>query len=79
MLCSPLSEFEVYQSFIAESLRRYRSEPAPLISVEEVNQWVEEATKGHMTNFLPSIPHDMVLMLINAVHFKGTPFHSILK
>ncbi|XP_029547128.1 alpha-2-antiplasmin isoform X1 [Salmo trutta] len=64
-------EFEVYQSFIAESLRRYRSEPAPLISVEEVNQWVEEATKGHMTNFLPSIPHDMVLMLINAVHFKG--------
>ncbi|XP_023869254.1 alpha-2-antiplasmin isoform X3 [Salvelinus sp. IW2-2015] len=54
-----------------ESLRRYRSEPAPLISVEEVNQWVEEATKGHMTNFLPSMPHDMVLMLINAVHFKG--------
>ncbi|XP_041741647.1 alpha-2-antiplasmin isoform X1 [Coregonus clupeaformis] len=64
-------EFEVYQSFVAESLHRYRSEPAPLISVEEVNQWVEDATKGHITNFLPSIPHDIVLMLINAVHFKG--------
>uniref|UniRef100_A0A673ZGR5 Serpin domain-containing protein n=2 Tax=Salmo trutta TaxID=8032 RepID=A0A673ZGR5_SALTR len=64
-------EFEVYQSFVAESVRNYKSEPAPLISVEDVNQWVEDTTKGHMTNFLPSIPHDVVLMLINAVHFKG--------
>ncbi|XP_038861439.1 alpha-2-antiplasmin-like isoform X1 [Salvelinus namaycush] len=64
-------EFEVYQSFVAESVRSYKSEPAPLISVEDVNQWVEDTTKGHMTNFLPSIPHDVVLMLINAVHFKG--------
>uniref|UniRef100_A0A8C7S286 Serpin domain-containing protein n=1 Tax=Oncorhynchus mykiss TaxID=8022 RepID=A0A8C7S286_ONCMY len=64
-------EFEVYQSFVAESMRSYKSEPVPLISVEDVNQWVEDTTKGHMTNFLTSIPHDVVLMLINAVHFKG--------
>lgn len=74
-----LSEFEVYQSFVAESVRNYKSEPAPLISVEDVNQWVEDTTKGHMTNFLPSIPHDVVLMLINAVYFKGKPFHSLFK
>lgn len=52
---------------------RYQSRPVPLVSVEEVNQWVENATNGHISNFLESIPHDVVLMLMNAVYFKGEP------
>uniref|UniRef100_UPI003AAB29D7 alpha-2-antiplasmin n=1 Tax=Centroberyx gerrardi TaxID=166262 RepID=UPI003AAB29D7 len=63
--------FEVKLSFVEDSLARYRSEPAPLLSVEEVNQWVENATDGHIANFLESISHDVVLMLINAMYFKG--------
>uniref|UniRef100_A0A667YRH5 Serpin domain-containing protein n=1 Tax=Myripristis murdjan TaxID=586833 RepID=A0A667YRH5_9TELE len=63
--------FEVKLSFMEESLARYRASPAPLLSVEEVNQWVENATSGHIANFLESIPHDVVLMLINAMYFKG--------
>ncbi|XP_056266772.1 alpha-2-antiplasmin isoform X2 [Pseudoliparis swirei] len=63
--------FEVKLSFIEDSLARYKSSPAPLVSVEEVNQWVESATNGHIPNFLESIPHGVVLMLLNAVHFKG--------
>lgn len=51
---------------------RYRSSPAPLVSVEEVNQWVEKATNGQIANFMESIPHNVVLMLINAMHFKGS-------
>lgn len=63
--------FNVKLSFLEESLARYRSQPSPLVSVEEVNQWVENATNGHVQNFLESIPHEVVLMLINAVYFKG--------
>ncbi|XP_068187650.1 alpha-2-antiplasmin-like [Antennarius striatus] len=63
--------FEVKLSFVEDSLARYQSRPAPLISVEEVNQWVENATNGHIPNFLESIPHDVVLMLMNAMYFKG--------
>ncbi|XP_031428467.1 alpha-2-antiplasmin [Clupea harengus] len=63
--------FEVKKEFVQESLRLYSSEPAPLTGVEEVNQWVEKVTQGHMTNFLPSIPPSVVLLLLNALYFKG--------
>lgn len=55
---------------------RYQSQPVPLVSVEEVNQWVENVTKGYIPNFLESIPHEVVLMLMNAVYFKGEPFYQ---
>ncbi len=55
---------------------RYQSQPVPLVSVEEVNQWVENVTNGHIPNFLESIPRDVVLMLMNAVYFKGEPSHQ---
>ncbi|KAL2094214.1 hypothetical protein ACEWY4_008933 [Coilia grayii] len=63
--------FEVKKEFVQKSLHMYQSEPAPLTTVEEVNHWVEEVTKGHMTNFLPSIPPTVLLLLLNALHFKG--------
>ncbi|XP_029029218.1 alpha-2-antiplasmin [Betta splendens] len=63
--------FEVKPSFVEDSVARYRSRPVPLMSVEEVNQWVENVTKGHISNFLETLPHEVVLMLMNAVYFKG--------
>ncbi|XP_029956186.1 alpha-2-antiplasmin [Salarias fasciatus] len=63
--------FEVKLSFVEESLARYQSRPVSLLSVEEVNQWVENTTSGHISNFLESVPHDVVLILVNAVYFKG--------
>lgn len=41
------------------------------MAVEEVNQWVENVTNGHVSNFLETLPHEVELMLINGVHFKG--------
>ncbi|KAG7470674.1 hypothetical protein MATL_G00116380 [Megalops atlanticus] len=64
--------FEVKSTFEHDSLRMYGSKPAPLAGVDEVNQWVENATKGRLTNFLSSLPPSVILMLINAVHFKGS-------
>ncbi|KAJ8256616.1 hypothetical protein COCON_G00187680 [Conger conger] len=63
--------FKVKEAFAEESLHMYKSEAVTLTDLEEVNKWVEAATKGTITNFLPSLPADLVLMIINAVHFKG--------
>ncbi|XP_017348050.1 alpha-2-antiplasmin [Ictalurus punctatus] len=63
--------FDLKKDFLERSLHLFRSAPTPLTSVEEVNQWVEEATDDHIKNFLSILPPSVVLMLINAVHFKG--------
>ncbi|CAM4670481.1 unnamed protein product [Leuciscus chuanchicus] len=63
--------FRVNQDFVDRALNLYKSEPAHLTSIEEVNRWVEEATKGHITNFMSSLPPNVAIMLINAIHFKG--------
>ncbi|XP_035478237.1 serpin peptidase inhibitor, clade F (alpha-2 antiplasmin, pigment epithelium derived factor), member 2b isoform X2 [Scophthalmus maximus] len=63
--------FELKQDFINESQRLYDSEPAELESLQQINEWVEKATQGKMTDFLSALPPNLLLMLINAVHFKG--------
>ena len=69
MLC--VLGFEPKQEFVHESQRLYASEPAVLESLDQINGWVENATNGKMTDFLPALPPNVLLMLINAVHFKG--------
>ncbi|XP_047449181.1 serpin peptidase inhibitor, clade F (alpha-2 antiplasmin, pigment epithelium derived factor), member 2b [Mugil cephalus] len=64
-------EIEVKQQFVNESRRLYDSEPALLESLQQINDWVENETQGKMTDFLSSLPPNVLLMLINAVHFKG--------
>ncbi|XP_023260335.1 alpha-2-antiplasmin-like [Seriola lalandi dorsalis] len=63
--------FEPKQDFVNESQRLYDSEPAVLESLQQINDWVEKATQGKMTDFLSALPPNLLLMLINAVHFKG--------
>ncbi|KPP74118.1 alpha-2-antiplasmin-like, partial [Scleropages formosus] len=38
--------FEVKKAFVEESQRLYKSYPATLTGLEEINEWVKEATKG---------------------------------
>lgn len=71
MLCSCVLGFEAKQEFVSESQRLYDSEPAILESLEQINDWVENVTQGKMTDFLSALPPNLLLMLINAVHFKG--------
>lgn len=40
-------------------------------SLQQINDWVEKATNGRMAGFLSALPPNLLLMLINAVHFKG--------
>lgn len=39
---------------------------------------MENATNGHITNFLENIHHDVVVMLMNAMYFKGETFRQRL-
>lgn len=49
----------------------YDSEPVVLENLQQINDWVDNATNGKITDFLSSLPPNMLLMLINAVHYKG--------
>lgn len=60
-----------------DSLKLYDSEPATLSTVDEVNEWVKKATNGHISKFLASLPVNTVMMLINAMHFKGQNKHLL--
>ncbi|KAG7264452.1 hypothetical protein CRUP_010951 [Coryphaenoides rupestris] len=63
--------FELKQKFTEDSQRFYDSEPVALEGLAQVNSWVEQATNGKISDFLTSLPPNLLLMLINAVHFKG--------
>ncbi|KAF7666798.1 hypothetical protein LDENG_00091640 [Lucifuga dentata] len=63
--------FEPKQEFVQESQRFYESEPVVLEDLQQINDWVANATQGKMTDFLSALPPNILLMLINAVHFKG--------
>uniref|UniRef100_A0A3B4GFK1 Serpin family F member 2 n=1 Tax=Pundamilia nyererei TaxID=303518 RepID=A0A3B4GFK1_9CICH len=63
--------FKPKEVFVNESHRFYRSEPAILENLEQINTWVENATQGKIADFLSALPPNLLLVLINAVHFKG--------
>lgn len=72
------SGFEPKPDFMEDSQKLYDSEPATLSTVNEVNEWVKKATNGYISEFLTSLPINPVMMLINAMHFKGQNKHQVL-
>lgn len=60
-----------------DSQKLYDSEPATLTDVNEINEWVKKATNGHILDFLSSLPTSTVMMLINAMHYKGQNKHLL--
>lgn len=61
-----------------ESLKIFDSKPSALTDLEEINEWVEKSTNGQVTDFLSSLPPNLVMMLINAVHYKGNTITAVL-
>uniref|UniRef100_A0A8C6WE31 Serpin domain-containing protein n=1 Tax=Neogobius melanostomus TaxID=47308 RepID=A0A8C6WE31_9GOBI len=59
------------QEFINQSQKFYGSDAAVVENLEQINEWVDQATNGKMNNFLIALPPNMLLLLINAIHFKG--------
>ncbi|XP_069801705.1 alpha-2-antiplasmin isoform X2 [Dendropsophus ebraccatus] len=69
-------DFHIKESFLKRSERLYGTKPANLKqnmqqNVDGINEWVNKATRGKIPNFLSNIPSNTVLMLLNAIFFKG--------
>ncbi|XP_040194310.1 alpha-2-antiplasmin [Rana temporaria] len=68
--------FKMKEEFLVKSAKLYGSKPVNLgpdmsQNLESINKWVSDATKGKITDFLSSISEKVVLILLNAIHFKG--------
>lgn len=63
--------FKAKQDFVEDSQKLYDSEPATLTDVNDINEWVKKVTNGHISEFLSSLPLSAIMMLINAMHYKG--------
>ncbi|KAM8976222.1 alpha-2-antiplasmin [Pelodytes ibericus] len=68
--------FQIKQSFLKRVENWYGSKALNLAKGKEenlksINKWVSDATEGMIPTFLSDIPANMVLMLLNAMYFKG--------
>ncbi|XP_067834851.1 plasma protease C1 inhibitor-like [Heptranchias perlo] len=64
------------KSFLQRSERFYGNQPLPLsgdssANARTVNDWVAANTEGRITSLVKEVPEETILMLLNAVFFKG--------
>ena len=76
----PEKSFAVSQTFYEKCLKYYDAQTESLNFLEnpensrkQINEWVEQQTKGKITDFLPggSVRNSTKLVLANAIYFKG--------
>ncbi|XP_058019872.1 alpha-2-antiplasmin [Ahaetulla prasina] len=78
--------FPIKEKFLEASQRFYGAKPALLsgnsqADLEAINRWVEEATNGQISTMLTELPPNIVMVLLNAVYFRGfwkTKFNPLL-
>lgn len=63
--------FPFTPSFLDITDQMYGAKARPLTSTAEVNQWVADATHDKITQVLDEITPDLIMVLINAIYFKG--------
>lgn len=68
--------FPIKEDFLEQSEQLFGSKAMSLTGrmgddLENINQWVKEATEGKIENFLLELPQDTVLLLLNAIYFQG--------
>lgn len=73
----PQVGYPVLQSFLETNTTHFNSEVLPVdfkntaTVIDQVNGWVEGKTDGLIQETLSELPADAVLLLINAIYFKG--------
>uniref|UniRef100_A0A8C5PDZ9 Serpin family F member 2 n=1 Tax=Leptobrachium leishanense TaxID=445787 RepID=A0A8C5PDZ9_9ANUR len=68
--------FQIKKDFAKKAEKWYGAKPHNLAGSKEqnlrlINKWVNDVTEGMIPKFLSEIPANMVLMLLNAMYFKG--------
>lgn len=59
---------ELQSDFMAEVYKRDFSNP---VTVDQINEWASDKTRGKIDEILDEISPDQVMFLINALYFKG--------
>eukprot|EP01087_Luapelamoeba_hula_P019535 TRINITY_DN647_c0_g1_i1.p1 TRINITY_DN647_c0_g1~~TRINITY_DN647_c0_g1_i1.p1 ORF type:complete len:392 (-),score=65.83 TRINITY_DN647_c0_g1_i1:405-1580(-) len=57
----------------------FRAEVRPLQSAQEINEWCATKTKGMIKKILDDLPPACVMVLVNAIYFKGIWKHKFEK
>lgn len=73
----PKKDYPVLNSFLQTNTAYFNSEILPAdfsdpAVIDEVNGWVETHTDGLIKKTLTELDPDVVMLLINAIYFKGT-------
>jgi serpin B len=73
----PKIGYPVLESFLEINANYFNSEVVPVdfkdpAVIGQVNQWIEDHTDGLLKETLKELPPDVVMLLINAIYFKGT-------
>ena len=50
----------------------YRADVSPVNNVEQINEWASENTNGKIEKVLDDLGPDLIMILTNAIYFKGT-------
>lgn len=54
-----------------EICEQYESPLEELVDADQVNNWCREKTQGKITEIIDELPSDVVMILLNAIYFKG--------
>lgn len=65
------SDFAVEQNFLTNMKDYFSAAVLPLTTVTPVNQWASDNTNGKITKVLDKIDPDLVMLIMNALYFKG--------
>ncbi|MBK8489862.1 MAG: serpin family protein [Saprospirales bacterium] len=73
----PKIDYPVLESFLELNSNYFNSEVIPVDFkapgvIDQVNGWIEDHTDGLLKETLKQLPPDVVMLLINAIYFKGT-------
>jgi serpin B len=71
------NDYPVLPAFLTTNTDYYASEVLPVDFrdagiVDDVNAWIENNTDGLITDALSELPPSVVMLLINAIYFKGS-------
>ncbi|MEN3185262.1 MAG: serpin family protein [Atribacterota bacterium] len=66
----------LYESFLSDIVRYYQAKVETVDFVDpatlaQINQWVQQATHSKIDRILNQISQDAILVLLNAIYFKG--------
>lgn len=63
---------QVKKTYLKQALSFFDARPMKVRSVEPINQWVSKKTKGRIPKILDSLDVNSIIVLTNALYFKGS-------